>query len=90
MNKSALIAGMAAESGLSKVDAEKALNAFLSQVEKALCAGDKVRLTGFGSFEVKARAERTGRNPKTSEAITIPASKASVFKAGKDLKDAVK
>ena len=90
MNKSDLIAGMAAESGLSKVDTEKALNAFLSQVEKALCAGAKVQLTGFGSFEVKERAERTGRNPKTSEAITIPASKAPVFKAGKDLKDAVK
>ena len=90
MNKSDLIAGMVAESGLSKADAEKALNAFLSQVEKALCAGDKVQLTGFGCFEVKERAERTGRNPKTSEIITIPASKAPVFKAGKALKDAIK
>lgn len=90
MNKSELIAGMVAESGLSKVDAEKALNAFLSQVEKALCAGDKIQLTGFGSFEVKERAERTGRNPKTSEVITIPASKVPVFKAGRALKDAIK
>ena len=62
----------------------------LGQVEKALKAGDKVILTGFGSFEVKERAERTGRNPKTMEAITIPASKAPVFKPGKSLKDAVK
>ena len=67
MNKGELIAGMAEESGVSKADTEKVLNAFLSQVEKALCAGDKVQLTGFGSFEVKERAERTGRNPKTNE-----------------------
>lgn len=90
MNKSDLIAGMAAESGVTKADAEKVLNAFLSQVEKALSAGDKVQLTGFGSFEVKKRAERTGRNPKTNETIAIPASKTPVFKAGKALKDAVK
>ena len=85
MNKGELIAGMAEESGVSKADAEKVLNAFLSQVEKALCAGDKVQLTGFGSFEVKERAERTGRNP-----IVIPAGKMPVFKAGKVLKDAIK
>ena len=65
-------------------------SAFLSQVEKALCAGDKVQLTGFGSFEVKERAERTGRNPKTNEPIVIPAGKMPVFKAGKVLKDAIK
>ena len=87
MNKGELIAGMAEESGVSKADTEKVLNAFLSQVEKALCAGDKVQLTGFGSFEVKERAERTGRNPKT---IVIPAGKMPVFKAGKVLKDAIK
>ena len=63
MNKSELVAGMVADSGLSKPDTEKALNAFLSQVEKALKAGDKVQLTGFGSFEVKERAERMGRSP---------------------------
>lgn len=90
MNKGELIAGMAEESGVSKADAEKVLNAFLSQVEKALCAGDKVQLTGFGSFEVKERAERTGRNPKTNEPIVIPAEKMPVFKAGKVLKDAIK
>lgn len=90
MNKSDLIAGMAAESGVTKADAEKVLNAFLSQVEKALGAGDKVQLTGFGTFEVKMRAERTGRNPKTNESIAIPAGKAPVFKAGKALRDAVK
>ena len=87
MNKGELIAGMAEESGVSKADAEKVLNAFLSQVEKALCAGDKVQLTGFGSFEVKERAERTGR---TNEPIVIPAGKMPVFKAGKVLKDAIK
>ena len=74
MNKGELIAGMAEESG----------------VEKALCAGDKVQLTGFGSFEVKERAERTGRNPKTKEPIVIPAGKMPAFKAGKALKDAIK
>ena len=86
MNKGELIAGMAEESGVSKADAEKVLNAFLSQVEKALCAGDKVQLTGFGSFEVKERAERTGRK----EPIVIPAGKMPAFKAGKALKDAIK
>ena len=75
MNKGELIAGMAEESGVSKADAEKVLNAFLSQVEKALCAGDKVQLTGFGSFEVKERAERTGRNPKNQRAHCDPSRK---------------
>ena len=89
MNKNELITAMAAESGLSKADTEKALNAFISQVGKALQAGDKIQLTGFGSFEVKERAERTGRNPKTKEPITPHARKAAVFKAGKALKDAV-
>ena len=90
MNKGELIAGMAEESGVSKADAEKVLNAFLSQVEKALCAGDKVQLTGFGSFEVKERAARTGKNPRTGESVEIPACKVPSFKAGKALKDAVK
>lgn len=89
MNKSELITGMAADSGLSKVDVERALNAFLGQVEKALKAGDKVQLTGFGSFEIKERAERIGRNPQTGAEVKIPASKAPVFKSGKSLKDAV-
>lgn len=89
VNKRELIAGMIDESGLTKADAEKALNAFLHQVEKALKEGDKVQLTGFGSFEIKNRAERTGRNPRTKETVVIPASKVPVFKAGKSLKDAV-
>ena len=89
MNKSELITAMAADSGLSKADPENALNAFLNQVEKALKSGDKVQLTGFGSFEVKERAERMGRNPQTGAEVKIPASKAPVFKAGKSLKDTV-
>lgn len=90
MTKAELIAGMALESGLTKTDAEKALNAFLSQVEQALKQGEKVQLVGFGSFEVKERAERIGRNPKTKEAIVIPAGRAPAFKAGTALKDAIK
>ena len=90
MTKAELIAGMASESGLTKTDAEKALNAFLSQVEQALKQGEKVQLVGFGSFEVKERAERIGRNSKTKEAIVIPAGRAPVFKAGTALKDAIK
>ena len=89
MNKTELVAAMAETAGLSKKDCETALNAFTAEVEKALKAGDKVQLVGFGSFEVKSRAERTGRNPKTKEAIVIPASKAPVFKPGKSLKDAI-
>ena len=89
MNKTELVAGMAEESGLSKKDCETAVNAFLSQVEKALKDGDKVTLVGFGSFEVKHRAARTGRNPATKVAIEIPASKTPAFKAGKAFKDAI-
>ena len=89
MNKTELVAAMAETSGLSKKDCETALNAFASEVEKALKSGDKVQLVGFGSYEVKTRAARTGRNPKTKEPIEIPASKAPVFKAGKALKDAI-
>ena len=89
MNKTELIAAMAEESGLTKTDTEKALNASVHQVEAALKAGEKIQLTGFGSFEVKERAERIGRNPRTKEVVKIPASKAPVFKAGKPLKDAL-
>lgn len=89
MTKKELIDAMAETSALSKKDCETALNAFTQAVENALKSGEKIQLTGFGSFEVKERGERTGRNPKTKEAITIPASKAPVFKAGKALKDAV-
>lgn len=89
MNKTELVSAMAETSGLSKKDCETALNAFASEVEKALKSGDKVQLVGFGSYEVKTRAARTGRNPKTKEPIEIPASKAPVFKAGKAFKDAI-
>ena len=89
MNKTELIAKIAEKSALSKKDAEKALAAVIDSITEAMVAGDKVALVGFGSFEVKAREARMGRNPKTKEAIEIPASKAPVFKAGKALKDAV-
>lgn len=80
---------MSESSGLSKKDCETALNKFTETVEQALTAGDKVQLVGFGSFEVKSRAARTGRNPKTKEPVEIPAAKVPVFKAGKALKDAI-
>ena len=90
MNKTELIANIADKAGLSKKDAEKALNAFIASVEEALIKGDKVQLVGFGSFETRERAARKGRNPQTKKEITIPASKAPVFKAGKAFKDAIK
>ena len=89
MTKTELCAAVAEQAGLSKKDAEAAVNAALDAITAALQEGDKVQLVGFGSFEVKSRAARTGRNPKTKEAIEIPASKVPVFKAGKALKDAV-
>ena len=89
MNKTELIAEVAAKAGLSKKDAEKALNATLDTVADALAAGDKVQLVGFGGFETKKREARMGRNPRTKETIQIPASCIPVFKAGKALKDKV-
>ena len=89
MNKSDLVAAIAAKTGDTKKGAEESLNAFISVVTDALVKGDKVQLVGFGSFEVRKRAARKGRNPQTKEEIKIPASKAPVFKAGKALKDAV-
>ena len=89
MNKSELIAAVADKAGISKKDADKAVGAVIDAVTDALTGGDKVQLVGFGTFEVRARAKRTGRNPRTKEKITIPASKLPVFKAGKALKDAV-
>jgi DNA-binding protein HU-beta len=89
MNKSDLVASMAEKSDLSKKDTEKALNSFMESVEEALSKGDKVTLVGFGSFEVRDRAARKGRNPQTKEEITIPATKAPIFKVGKALKDQV-
>ncbi len=89
MNKSDLVAAIAAKTGETKKSAEETLNAFVSVVTDALVEGDKVQLVGFGSFEVRKRAARKGRNPQTKEEIKIPASKAPVFKAGKALKDLV-
>ena len=90
MNKTELIAAVAEKAALSKKDAEKAVNAFVASVEEALKGGEKVQLIGFGTFEVKKRAARKGRNPQTKKEITIAASKAPVFKAGQALKNAVK
>ena len=90
MNRTELIAAVAEKAELSKKDAEAAITAAIDAITDALSQDEKVQLVGFGSFEVKARAERVGRNPKTSETIKIPASKTPVFKAGKALKDAVK
>lgn len=89
MNKAELIASIAQKGNLPKKDAEKALNAFIESVEEALVRGDKVQLVGFGSFEVRERAARKGRNPQTKEEITIEASKAPVFRVGKALKEKV-
>ena len=89
MNKTELIAAIAAKTGETKKDAEATLNAFVNVVSETLAKGDKVQLVGFGSFEVRKRAARKGRNPQTKEEIKIPASKAPVFKAGKALKDKV-
>ena len=89
MNKAELIAAAAKKAGLSKKDAEKVVNATFEAITEALVAGEKVSLVGFGSFDIKNRAERTGRNPMTREEITIPASRTPQFKAGKALKDAV-
>lgn len=89
MNKNELIAEVADKTELSKKDAEAAVNAAIEAITASLAREEKVQLVGFGSFEIKARAERMGRNPKTLEPVKIPASKAPVFKAGKALKDAV-
>ena len=89
MNKAELVNAISEKAALSKKDAETAVSAALNAITNALKEGDKVQLVGFGSFEVKSRAARTGRNPRTKEAIVIPASKQPVFKAGKAFKDAV-
>lgn len=89
MNKTELVNAIAAKSGLNKKNSEAALNAFIASVQDTLKAGEKVVLVGFGTFEVRSRAARKGRNPQTKKEITIPASKAPVFKAGKGLKDIV-
>ena len=89
MNKAELITSMAEKSQLTKKDAEAALKAFIDSVQEALEGGDKVQLVGFGTFETRERAAREGRNPRTKETITIPASTVPVFKAGKEFKDRV-
>lgn len=90
MIKAELIEAMASEAGLSKADAQRALESFTGNVAKALKKGDTVSLIGFGTFSVKKRAARTGRNPATGETIKIKASKTPSFKAGKGFKDAIK
>ena len=89
MNKGELIDAVAESAGLSRADATKAVDAVLDNVTSTLAGGDSVSLVGFGTFSVKARAARMGRNPRTGEAIQIKASKVPGFKAGKALKDAV-
>ena len=89
MNKSELVASVAEVAELTKKDAEKAVNAVFASVQKALVEDDKVQIIGFGTFEVRTRAARKGRNPQTGDTIEIPESKNPVFKAGKALKEAV-
>ena len=89
MNKTELVAAIAEKTDLSKADSERALKAFIETVEGALKKGDKVQLVGFGTFEVKKQAARTGHNPRTGEKLKIKASKAPKFKAGKAFRDAV-
>ncbi len=90
MNKADLVSMIAAKSNLTKKDSESALNAFVETVQTALKKGEKIQLVGFGTFEIRNRAARTGVNPRTKQAIKIPATKAPVFKAGKALKDSCK
>jgi len=89
MNKAELITKIAADSGLSRKDSEKALAAALNAITESLKNGEKVQLVGFGIFDVKVRAPRIGRNPKTKEPVEIPASRVPQFKAGKLLKESL-
>lgn len=89
MNKTELIAAVAAETDLSKTDASRALDSVLENLSKALVSGESVQLIGFGAFSVSSRAERSGRNPATGEAMTIKASKVPKFTPGKALKERV-
>lgn len=90
MNKNELVASVAEKAEISKKDAEAAVKAVTEAITEALAEGDKVSLVGFGTFSVKERAARTGINPRTKEAVEIPAAKVPAFKAGAALKDAVK
>ena len=89
MNKTELVASVAEKSGISKKDAEKAVNAVIDSIIEAVSAGDKVQVIGFGRFEVRDRKEKKIRNPRTKEEIIIPATKIPVFKAGKMFKESV-
>ncbi|PKM90071.1 MAG: integration host factor subunit alpha [Firmicutes bacterium HGW-Firmicutes-12] len=89
MNKTELISAVAEKAEMTKKDAEKAVNAVLASIEGALASNDKVQLVGFGTFEVRQRAARTGRNPQTGKEIKIDATKVPAFKPGKALKDSV-
>lgn len=89
MNKNELVASVAEKTGLTKKDSEKAVNAVLDSIQGALQGGDKVSLVGFGTFEVRSRKARQGRNPQSGETIKIPASKVPAFKAGKALRESV-
>ena len=89
MNKTELIAAVAEKVGMTKKDAERVVNATMEAITESLVKGDKVQVSGFGIFEVKAREARVGRNPRTKEAIQIPATRLPAFKASKALKDAV-
>ena len=89
MNKTQLVDAVAVAAGIKKNEAEKAVNAVTSAIADALKAGEKVQIIGFGTFEVKCREARQGRNPRTGETLTIPASKHPTFTAGKALKDSV-
>ena len=89
MNKSELIAAVAQRAGVTKKDAERTVNATFELIAAQLAAGEKVQLAGFGGFEVKIREARVGRNPRTTEAVQIPAAKAPVFKPSKNLKEAI-
>jgi len=90
MNKTELVDAVATKSGLTKQDSKKAVDALFETISNTLAQEEKIQLVGFGTFEIRERAERTGRNPQTGEEMTIPASKVPAFKPGKELKEAVK
>ena len=89
MNKMELIAAAAEKAGMTKKDADAAIRAMLEAIEEALVKGEKIQLMGFGTFEIRERPARQGKNPRTGEAVSIPAARVPVFKAGKALRDAV-
>ena len=90
MNKPELVNAIAEKTGLNKKDSERAVNAFVESISEALAKGEKVSLVGFGTFEVRTRQARTGRNPRTGQTLTIPAAKVPAFKPGKQLRELVK